>query len=552
MRIIPAEQFKKQFGESTYNQLGASGTSKTVSQPSQPNYLQRVGSDIGSAFNDATQAVGRGAELMGEGKPGQGAIRSALGTAGAFAKGVVSPIMEAPGIKQATDFVGENVAKLPIAQKYAEWAQKHPDASKEIENILDITALTGIKPVGNILKTGAEAGIRTGKEAVETGLETAGKAVQPITNAIKDVTPTSSRIISSNVTKALDFTPADTKNILLSTGNDVGEFMAKNNLIGGNVESTKSLLDDFYKQNYKTVRDEISKVKTVYNADEVPRYKETLKSLYSQTTGVPGLEQSANEIKTLFQKKKITLGDVQRAKELIDKHSNLYKVTGDVKEGLQKQGLANVRKDLRAFIEKEVKDNTGADIRALNNQVQTSRDILDTITQRSTRGLTRYNLTLRDLGLFTGGSFIGSPLFGMALVFVKKLSESPSVRLKIAKFIDQLSDASKARIEAELKAGKIPQDLNRFIKKPPMVKGSQTTMPLDKLTSYEGAPDKKRVLKYMESIKAGKKIKPIKIMKDKSGKYGIEDGKHRYEAYRRLGKKDIPVEDISKKPKSLK
>ena len=96
---------------------------------------------------------------------------------------------------------------------------------------------------------------------------------------------------------------------------------------------------------------------------------------------------------------------------------------------------------------------------------KSSKEILNAVKARSTRGLTRYNLTLRDLGLFGGGTFVGTPLFGVALVFIKKLAESPSVRLRIARLIDRISDARKAKIEAELKAGKIPQEFNQFIKK---------------------------------------------------------------------------------------
>jgi len=71
------------------------------------------------------------------------------------------------------------------------------------------------------------------------------------------------------------------------------------------------------------------------------------------------------------------------------------------------------------------------------------------------------------------------------------------------------------------------------------------TLPLNKLKSYEGAPDKARVAQYKKQIAAGKKIDPIIVTRDSTGKLGIEDGKHRYEAARQLGIKNIPVREVS-------
>lgn len=64
---------------------------------------------------------------------------------------------------------------------------------------------------------------------------------------------------------------------------------------------------------------------------------------------------------------------------------------------------------------------------------------------------------------------------------------------------------------------------------------------LKRLTSYEGAPDKTRVNYYKQQILAGKPIKPVIAMKDSAGNLGIEDGKHRYQAYQELGIKRIPT-----------
>lgn len=82
------------------------------------------------------------------------------------------------------------------------------------------------------------------------------------------------------------------------------------------------------------------------------------------------------------------------------------------------------------------------------------------------------------------------------------------------------------------------------------IRGNQLTAPSKLLVSHEGAPDLKTVAKYKAEIQAGKAIEPIKVIRE-GAKYGIEDGKHRFEAYRQLGIKDIPIEIVDTSTQAL-
>jgi hypothetical protein len=278
---------------------------------------------------------------------------------------------------------------------------------------------------------------------------------------IDDIIPTTDRIVNHEITRALDLTQGDVKNISLSTGNEVGEFVAKNNLIGKNLAETTKNIDDFYKKNYEQVRAEIAKVVDPYEASAVPRYTEALTEIQKQIKDVAGLQAANTEVATLLGKKTPTLADVQRVKELMDEHFSLYKATGDVKEGVAKEGLTNIRADLRKFIEDEVKAKTGADIQSLNNNVSTSRSINDAIETRATRGLTRSNISAGDIAVFLTGSAFGggNPLAGLAAVVVKKIYNSPSFKLRLSKWLDGMSDARKAAIKADLEKGIVPEEL---------------------------------------------------------------------------------------------
>lgn len=67
---------------------------------------------------------------------------------------------------------------------------------------------------------------------------------------------------------------------------------------------------------------------------------------------------------------------------------------------------------------------------------------------------------------------------------------------------------------------------------------------VEDLISHEGAPDKLRVGYFMEKFKKGFPLEPIYVTKE-GNKWGIIDGKHRFEAYKLLGIKDIPVIELN-------
>lgn len=358
-----------------------------------------------------------------------------------------------------------------LLSKYQEIKQTNPKLARDIDSALGITALgLDVATVG-VGSQGAKATARAGKRAVDTAIDTvsttarqgADNITEGIARVASDFIPSTDRIVNTQVTKALDLTAGDVKNINLSTGNEVGEYLATKNLIGNTKDETQELINNFYETQYNAVRSEIGKVDKVYDIKKASRVEQALKEIKKKIKGVSGLEDVNSEVDTLLKKKNISLNDAQRTKELLDEHFQLYKVTGDVKEGTEKSGLDNIRRDIKEFIEKEVKDTTGEDIASLNNDVATSRAITDAIVERSTRGLTRSNIKLGDLGVFGVASSIGSPLFGAAAVFAKKIIESPTIQLRMAKYLDGVSDARKIKLQKVLEKGEVPKELSSIV-----------------------------------------------------------------------------------------
>jgi len=421
---------------------------------------QGIGSQISEAFKSGIQKSKEGYQQGQQATPSlKGAGNMLEGTGKLLAGGVealsapLAPITKPIGEVINNPSPKSIIGKLNENKKYQKFANSKAGqaTSRAVENVANFNTITG--GVAGFMAPAKVSTSLKGKPSI-TPKTSFSPTVAGIT---REVLPTADRVVNSQVSKALDLTPGDIKNISMSTGNEVGRFMADNNLIGANKDLTISNVDNFYKTNYDAVRAEIGNVKKLYNSQDVPRYKEALTEIQKNISETPGLQESIGEVDALLKKKNPTLNDVQRVKELMDEHFSLYKVTGDVKESVAKRGLSNIRKELKDFIENEVKDNTGTDIKPLNNNVATARSISDAVEVRSTRGLTRSNLRIGDLGVFGIGMGMGGPLVGAGLLVGKKIIESPTFRLKFSKWLDGKTDSAKLQIQKDLEAGKIPQ-----------------------------------------------------------------------------------------------
>lgn len=473
MITLTADQFKQKYGGIAASKFEAD-----------KNQQDKEASLFDSVKNDITNSAQQNQSIYNQyttngdnslSNAVAGGVSLAANTAGgvgAVAGDAIHKIpLVGPLVKGASDLVkgGFNALTDKLGStKYFQEAAKGLPEGNNLEKGLTI-ASGGGQIAGGIL--GADQGVglaaksanlaKTGARAAVDSLPDTGGAGKYINSAIQDVKPTAEGTINHQIAKALDLTAGDLNNIYQSTGNDAGRFLADNNLIGHSKPSTQGLIQNFFDTNYKAVREEIGKVKTVYDPASIPRFIDTLKALGAQTEGTLGLEGSSGEIQKLLQKPEVTLGDVQRVKELLDEHYKLYKNTGDVREGVVKQGLAKVRGEIQGFIENEVKANTGADIRKLNNNVSTSKGILDAVETRTPRGITRANITSRDVFMGMGLTYFGSPFVGVAAVAVKKLLESPTVRLRIARWLDKHSDAQRAAISKEFETGNLSPETQK-------------------------------------------------------------------------------------------
>jgi uncharacterized protein YoxC len=359
---------------------------------------------------------------------------------------------------------GKALQAVPKVQQAGKLAQFGARIAPQVATDVGIaTAQTGD------IRQGALAG------GVSAAFPAAGAALRGIAKSIptpksvtspiiRDIIPTRKALKDSQITKALDLTAGDVSNIKSSTGNNVGDWIANKGVIGQTKQETLDKVGDIFDTQYKAVRDEIGKVTNQYTPVQVPRVTQSLQKISDEMDGVIGLEGTKREVDNLLSKEAYSLGDVQRVKELIDDNYNLYNAMGDVGESKAKKGLDEVRTELKEFIEQEVESATGANIRAMNNDVATSRSIIELTGKRDTRGLTRANVSLSDITALIAGSAV-NPVFGIGALFAKRVTESPAFRLRLSQWLNSLDEAKRIKAISDISSGKVPSGLPGELKK---------------------------------------------------------------------------------------
>lgn len=295
--------------------------------------------------------------------------------------------------------------------------------------------------------------------AITRGVGATGRAIgdTALGRAVGEAAPTAGRFAEGQVVRALDLTQGDVARIAEKTGNDVTDFITRNELFKETPEQIASALDTFREKQYKLVRDEVGKIDEIYFFEEVPQVRDSLNAIYNVVKDVPGLEESAAEVQKLLSQEAYSLSDIQRVKEILDENISIYNRLGDAKQTATARGLDNVRQQLRSFIEEEVSKatNGNTNIGQLNNDVSTAYELSSAIETRATRGLTRQQMSVFDgiLGFSAAAAF--DPLTAIGVVGLKKLAETPSFRISLAKILTATPIEDAIRWASEISTNKV-------------------------------------------------------------------------------------------------
>lgn len=201
-----------------------------------PNYFQIIGNSLkttATEFTDQAKKALTPPEVV-ENNPMQtgknilsraiDVPEAALRFVGGVAKTVLSPIAEIPIVKNSLEKIGGVIGKIPgidyVVNKAGELSQQYPEASKDIQNIIDIATVAGTglaeTPAKEALSKGTELGVKgakkLGEEAVDTATDIANNAKKMIgmgektaeEKAIEAITPNIKQLSTIEKKELLD------------------------------------------------------------------------------------------------------------------------------------------------------------------------------------------------------------------------------------------------------------------------------------------------------------------------------------------------------------
>lgn len=421
----------------------------------EPNYIQRVASD----FNRASERLITGLEESGSGsqiqqgfsdiKKGdivggvkdiaQGGQRAALRTVGTVVGAAFAPVIEAPGIKQATEFIGEQAIKVPAVEKavsaLSRYAQENPQEAKDIEDAINILTLGWGKAVEAPL-------IRSAKSSIDDFLEPAAKEAVPVGETFSAKT-------MQRVARIPKGAQSKFKQV---SGEDVGEYLVNRGIYGDQDQIATQLFDRFTKSR-GVADDAFAKLPGQYQDGAI---KDALDELVARERRVstPNVEspdlRRAVELQNKHDTVGLTMSETNEAKRLFEKNVR----TGYFKEN-NADAIArstNIDQALRNWQFKQAEMLGLDNISVVNKETQAAKQLLDAMTKEIAGTGGNNMVTLTDFIVLSG---TGDPATAIAAYFGKKALGNKKLQSFVAQFF--APEATKAEIKAPIGETRFPR-----------------------------------------------------------------------------------------------
>lgn len=425
------------------------------------SYGQRVASEFARFGSQIQESVQQGAEAYrtgvqagtaaGQVKATGGLLRAGLRTVGNVAGAALSPIFEAPVIKQATEALSRGITKIPgatnVIGKVTDLAKKNPEVAKDVESIINILTLGGgsaaTKPI--VREAGAVAGdiARGAKIALSPSEEVIQKNVVSLFE--KSIKPTAQKTVAlkdrydTNILTALRTikSNADKLNIEDVTGELTARTPRTIEELAQGVEQTKKLVFTQYDDLAKQAGQAGARIKTQPIADELVKVAES-KALQITNPAIIDFAKGWEERLRAF-------GDIdaETAQEVIrimnDDLKAFYRnpTYDTASKAAITAGIAN---NFRKALDVAIENATGAEYQALKNQYAALKAIENDVVRaamregrKNARGLLDYT------DIFTGGQMVGGILSLSPAMFTKG-----AIERGLKEYIKYLNDPNRA------------------------------------------------------------------------------------------------------------
>lgn len=300
--------------------------------------------------------------------------------------------------------------------------------------------------------------------AIDAGTLGLGRVAKPVFQALR---PTAAkRLLRSNL--ALQNNQIRRIRKPNIAGKDPEEWLLDRGIVGTR-EEVADQLQELAKTSKQSVDEGLSNITGTFSnkqADEM--LDEIIETLSKGDKPLRGQEAVVDVARQLRARPEKTLSELNAVKRLGDRTLNLFKVTGDVKESASKEGIANMRDQLKTFIEREA-DRAGLpDIKELNKQTQVANDIIKAIDDTGGADLLqRLSTVTRRIGQAgsstLAGWAVGGRLGAVAGLAGEELMSSPKVRAFILRRLASEPDEVFKSVQKSLQRGTMNAKTKAFV-----------------------------------------------------------------------------------------
>lgn len=239
------------------------------------------------------------------------------------------------------------------------------------------------------------------------------------------------------------------------TAEDVWQWMLDRGFQGDKNTIVKQL-SEHAKKAWDLRNEVLSTSQSLHSVDSA---KKSLDYVYKKIDDIPWLEDTTKRLQELMAKDQYTLKELDEIKHILDDHTDLFTIAGDTKAWLEKTWLANVRRELKKYIE-DVAEKEGLwNIKLLNNEVQIAKGLEKWIVRKESAEQAREILSVFNPSV-VGSSVIWGIWGGMvgntweerlknAIIWgvIGKFAWSTRVKTWLAKQMNKLSGGTKKELE---------------------------------------------------------------------------------------------------------
>ena len=237
-------------------------------------------------------------------------------------------------------------------------------------------------------------------------------------------------------------------------GKDPAKFLADNKIVSGSADEIVTSLGNVAEESYNNVNRELSSIQETFAKGNVADLDRVLDRL-SKDFSVEGLGDDLARVSKLVEKDALTLAEFNEAKRLIDIADKVFSKSGEVKAGFSAKGTANIRSDLKGFIESEAANRGVTNIAELNKTTQMAQSMLKEIGSASDKfGDAGRFLSFRDVAYGIGGSTIGGPVGAFLTIAAERIAARPAVATRLNLALNSLSAPEFKALEKAIKTGK--------------------------------------------------------------------------------------------------